>query len=86
MKRKVTMVGISGDEFTLLPEERDMMSSRKILFPSNSMPTRQGRIFSPYESWGLFSSSLFTYFCHSLLSVSSFWCSFHHVPPSILPQ
>lgn len=48
MKRKVTMVGISGDEPTLLPGEGDMMSSRKILFPSNSMSTRQGRIFSPY--------------------------------------
>lgn len=37
-------------------------------------------------SWGLFPPSLFAYFCHSLLSISSFWCSFHHVPPSILPR
>lgn len=91
MKKKVIMVGISGDEPTLLTGEGHMLSSRMIQqenpfsFPLNAQKTRQDIQPLGTGSWGLFSPSLFAYFSCSLLSISSFWCSFHHTPPSILP-
>lgn len=92
MKRKVTMVGISGDEPTLLPREGDMLNSRMtqqenpFSFQLNFHKTRQDIQPLCTGSWGLFSPFLFAYVSCSLLSISSFWCSFHHVPPSIVPQ
>lgn len=72
------MVGISGDEPTLLPGEGDMLSSRMtqqenpFSLQLNFYQTRQDIQPLCTGSWGLFSPSLFAYFSCSLLSISSF--------------
>lgn len=86
------MTGINRDEPALLPGERGMLSSRvteqenPLYFQLDGHKTRQGTQALCIGLWDLFSPSVFAYFSCSLLSISSFWCSFHHAPPSILPQ
>lgn len=92
MKRKATMVGVNGDEPTLLPREGGVLSSgmteqeNPLYFQLDAHKTRQDTQPLSIGVWGLFPPSVFACFSCSLLSISSFWCSFHHAPPSILLQ
>jgi len=74
MKRKATVVGIHGDEPTLLPGEGGTLSSRMaeqenpLCFQPDARKTRRDTQPCCIGLWGLFSPSVFAYFSCSLLS------------------